>query len=134
MNWKVVCGSWRLLAALLLCAEMPAAWAGSTDTGRDWIVSGAELMQAIEGKPGGSAREDEARRQLASTHASAYIEGVADATSGARWCGAGKILPHELVDRVYTYQRGLPAERLQQSAVTLVIEALAQALPCASRP
>ncbi|UXA53435.1 hypothetical protein M0D45_01115 [Xanthomonas prunicola] len=64
----------------------------------------------------------------------AYIEGVADASSGVRWCGEGQMLPHELVDRVYSYQRGLPAERLQQSAATLVVEALAQAFPCASTP
>ncbi|WP_157935128.1 Rap1a/Tai family immunity protein [Xanthomonas prunicola] len=125
-----------MLTAILLGAVMPTAWAGSDDASgkRDWIVSGAELMQGIEGKQGGVASGNQAQRQLASTRAMAYIEGVADASSGMRWCGAGQMLPHELVDRVYSYQRGLPAERLQQSAATLVVEALAQAFPCASTP
>ncbi|WP_260817418.1 hypothetical protein [Xanthomonas prunicola] len=41
-----------MLTAILLGAVMPAAWAGSDDASgkRDWIVSGAELMQGIEGK------------------------------------------------------------------------------------
>ncbi|MCC4586348.1 hypothetical protein JWH11_15600 [Xanthomonas melonis] len=134
MSCAVVCSSFRTLAAVLLCAAMPAAWARPSDAGRTWILSGAELVQAMEGKLGDPAHNGPARRQLSSARARAYIEGVADATSGVRWCGAGKVLPHELVDRVYTYHRGLPATQLQQSAATLVVDALAQAFPCASRP
>ncbi|MEA5125598.1 Rap1a/Tai family immunity protein [Xanthomonas floridensis] len=115
------------------CASVPSVSAASAEARRDWIVSGAELMQAMEGKLGDASRGDELRRQLSSTRANAYVSGVADTTSGVRWCGAGQILPHELVDRVYTYQRSLPAERLQQSAATLVVEALAQAFPCAAK-
>ncbi|WP_242629477.1 Rap1a/Tai family immunity protein [Xanthomonas oryzae] len=136
MRWMDVCGARRMLAAMLLCVEMQKAWAVSDDAGvgRDWIVRGAELMRGIEGRQDGVAGGNQAQRQLASTRAMACIEGVADAGSGARWCGAGQVRPHELVDRVYRYQRGLPAERLQHSAATLVVEALAQAFPCASTP
>ncbi|WP_428942508.1 Rap1a/Tai family immunity protein [Xanthomonas oryzae] len=136
MRWMNVCGGRRMLAAMLLCVAMQKAWAVSDDAGvgRDWIVRGAELMQGIEGRQEGVAGGNQAQRQLASTCAMAYIEGVADAGTGARWCGAGQVRPHELVDRVYRYQRGLPAERLQHSAAMLMVEALAQAFPCASTP
>ncbi|MGS0612224.1 Rap1a/Tai family immunity protein [Xanthomonas oryzae pv. oryzicola] len=136
MRWMNVCGGRRMLAAMLLCVVMQKAWAVSDDAGvgRDWIVRGAELMQGIEGRQDGVAGGNQAQRQLASTCAMAYIEGVADAGTGARWCGAGQVRPHELVDRVYRYQRGLPAERLQHSAAMLMVEALAQAFPCASTP
>ncbi|WP_341809654.1 Rap1a/Tai family immunity protein [Xanthomonas oryzae pv. oryzicola] len=136
MRWMNVCGGRRMLAAMLLCVAMQKAWAVSDDAGvgRDWIVRGAELMQGIEGRQDGVAGGNQAQRQLASTCAMAYIECVADAGTGARWYGAGQVRPHELVDRVYRYQRGLPAERLQHSAAMLMVEALAQAFPCASTP
>ncbi|HFL2038308.1 TPA: Rap1a/Tai family immunity protein [Stenotrophomonas maltophilia] len=66
---------------------------------------------------------------MSSARASAYIQGVADASHG-QWCGQGRILPHELVDRVSSHLRQLPGERLQQDASPLVAEALRTAFPC----
>jgi len=65
----------------------------------------------------------------AGARASAYIQGVADASHG-QWCGQGQILPHELVDRVSSHLRQLPRERLQQDASPLVVEGLRAAFPC----
>ncbi|WP_410118144.1 Rap1a/Tai family immunity protein [Agrobacterium tumefaciens] len=58
------------------------------------------------------------------------MAGVADATSGTRWCGAGTVLPHELIDRVYTYLHTLASDRLKRSASSLVVKGLAGAFPC----
>ncbi|WP_245364274.1 Rap1a/Tai family immunity protein [Sinorhizobium americanum] len=62
-----------------------------------------------------------------------YIAGIADATSGTRWCGAGTVVPHEPADRVHTHLGDLPTERLNENAATLVGEALAQSFPCGSQ-
>ncbi|MBK0023981.1 hypothetical protein IAE29_23330 [Ochrobactrum sp. S46] len=98
---------------------------------RDWIFSGFELIEALEGRLG-DGLSGEAGRIASNARAIAYITGVADATSGARWCGAGNVLPHELVDRVYTYLRNLGSHRLKGSASSLVVEGLAEAFPCRS--
>lgn len=123
----------RYAIALCFCAVATAGWAGPGNPARHWILSGSELVEALEGRSAGDVGEGEFRRALSSARANAYIAGVADATSGTRWCGAGTVLPHELADRVYSHLRSLGSERLTGSASTLVIEALAQAFPCAPR-
>lgn len=120
--------------AAFLSAALPVG-ASSAEIGKDgdartWSVSGAELIEALEGKSGSGARESEAERTISAARASAYIAGVADTTSGAGWCAAGSVLPHELTDRVYTYLRTVSAERLKSRASVLVIEGLAQNFPC----
>lgn len=100
------------------------------DQARDWIISGTELIKALEGKSDDGALQSEAGRIMSGAHGSAYIAGVADATSGTGWCGAGSVLPHELTDSVYTHLRSVTPERLKGRASTLVIERLAAIYPC----
>lgn len=120
------------LAAILwtgLAINVASAETGN-DVGRDWIISGTELIEALEGKSDDGALQSEADRVKSRARGSAYIAGVADATSGTGWCGAGSVLPHELTDRVYTHLRSVTPERLKGSASTLVIETLAAIYPC----
>lgn len=100
------------------------------DESRDWIISGTELIKALEGISDNGAPQGEAGGIMSRARGSAYIAGVADATSGTGWCGAGSVLPHELTDRVYTHLRSVTPERLKGSASTLVIETLAAIYPC----
>ncbi|WP_449415262.1 Rap1a/Tai family immunity protein [Ochrobactrum teleogrylli] len=100
------------------------------DQARDWIISGTELIKALDGKFEDGALQSEAGRIRSGARGSAYIAGVADATSGTGWCGAGSVLPHELTDRVYTHLRSVTPERLTKRASTLVIETLAAIYPC----
>lgn len=116
------------MAATMLCAPALA-----DEQARTWIFSGSELVGSLEGKLAPEASNEEIRRMLSSARGNAYIAGIADATSGARWCGAGTVLPHELADRVHTYLGDLPPERLNENAATLVSEALAKSFPCSSQ-
>lgn len=119
----------RRLLALGLCALAGSALAGTTQPARTWLVSGAELITLLQGKGADGFCDGEQCRNLSSARASAYIQGVADASHG-QWCGQGRILPHELVDRVSFHLRQLPRERLQQDASSLVAEGLRSAFPC----
>lgn len=112
-----------------LAINVASAESGN-DQGRDWIVSGTELIKALEGKSDDAALQSEAGRISSGARGSAYIAGVADATSGTGWCGAGSVLPHELTDRVYTHLQSVTPERLTRKASTLVIETLAAIYPC----
>ncbi|MFK3780283.1 Rap1a/Tai family immunity protein [Agrobacterium sp. NPDC089420] len=94
------------------------------------MFSGNDLIIALEGRPAEGTADNERNRALSSASASAYISGVADVTSGVRWCGAGTVMPHELVDRAYTYLHSLRSERLQGNASALVADGLAAAFPC----
>lgn len=116
-------------AILWIHLAMGVAWAAPGDETRDWIFSGFELIEALEGRSG-DGMSGETGRVLSHARAIAYITGVADATSGTRWCRAGTILPHELVDRVYTDLRTFTSDRLKGSASSLVVEGLAKAFPC----
>lgn len=120
-----------ILAILLsvLSAMSIARGAPAAAEKRDWIFSGFELIEALEGRSG-DGMSGEAGRIVSNARAIAYIAGVADAASGARWCGAGNVLRHELVNRVYTYLRTLASDRLKGSASSLVVEGLAEAFPC----
>lgn len=100
------------------------------DQRRDWAISGTELLKALEGKSDDGALQSEADRIMSGARGSAYIAGVADATSGTGWCGAGSVLPHELTDRVYTHLQSVPPERLEGRGSTFVIETLAAIYPC----
>lgn len=113
-----------VLSAMCIARGAPAA-----AEKRDWIFSGFELIEALEGRSG-DEMSGEAGHILSNARAIAYITGVSDATSGTRWCGAGNILPHELVDRAYAYLRTLASDRLKGSASSLVVEGLAEAFPC----
>lgn len=118
------------LVALGLCALAGSVQAGTTQSARTWLVSGAELITLLQGKGTDGFCDGEQCRSLSSARASAYIQGVADA-SGGQWCGQGRILPHELVDRVSSHLQQLPRERVQQEdAFSLVVEGLRVAFPC----
>lgn len=131
-----------MTAAYQLRATFPAAilWIGlainvasaesGNAEGRDWIISGTELVKVLEGKSDDGALQSETGRIISGARGSAYIAGVADATSGTGWCGAGSVLPHELTDSVYTHLRSVTPERLKGRASTLVIERLAAIYPC----
>jgi hypothetical protein len=112
-----------------LAINVASAESGN-DEARDWIISGTELMKVLEGKSDDGALQSEAGRIKSGARGSAYIAGVADATSGTGWCGAGSVLPHELTDRVYTHLRSVTPERLKGRASILVIEGLAAIFPC----
>lgn len=100
---------------------------------RDWAMSGAELVQALQGKRIGQFHDAELQRQFSSAYAQAYLLGVADLTRGTAWCLKSGILPHELADRVYTWLSAQTPERLRGNAAPLVSEALKTALPCDGR-
>ncbi|PZS69908.1 hypothetical protein A7X75_01625 [Stenotrophomonas maltophilia] len=119
----------RWLLALGLCVLAGSALAGTTQPARTWLVSGAELITLLQGKGADGFCDGDQCRSLSSARASAYIQGVADA-SHAQWCGQGWILPHELVDRVASHLRQLPQGRLQQDAAPLVVDGLRAAFPC----
>lgn len=116
-----------VLSAMSIARGAPAA----AET-RDWIFSGFELIETLEGRSG-DGLSGEAGRIVSNARAMAYIAGVADATSGVRWCAAGNVLRHELVDRIYTYLRTLASDRLKGSASSLVVEGLAEAFPCRAK-
>ncbi|WP_018238725.1 Rap1a/Tai family immunity protein [Ensifer sp. BR816] len=124
----------RLLSGgCAVAAMMLSTSALAGDEARNWIFSGAELKAALEGRLAPEASNEETRRMLSSARGNAYVAGIADATSGTRWCGAGTVLPHELTDRIHTYLGDLPPARLDENAATLVGEALAQSFPCGSQ-
>ncbi|WP_338091171.1 Rap1a/Tai family immunity protein [Shinella kummerowiae] len=116
-------------AILSVHLAMGVAWAVPGDKTRDWKFSGFELIEALEGRSS-DEMSGEADPSRPKARAVAYIAGVADATRGTRWCGAGTVLPHELIDRVYTYLQSLASARLKRSASSLVVEGLAGAFPC----
>lgn len=122
----------QILAALLsaLPAMSFAQAAPASTEPRNWILSGSELILELQGKAGDDTPKEEPARIQLRARARAYIAGVADATSGTKWCGAGRVLPYELVDHVYTYSRMIGPERLSGNASMLVAEALAAAFPC----
>ena len=128
---------WALVLAIASAAfgaSFPVALAEPVRAGaRDWIFSGSEMLAALEGREGHGMPSDELRRALSVARAQAYIAGVADSLSRSRWCGAGSVLPHEFSDRVYSYLRALPQDRLKENASMLATEALAAAFPCHRR-
>lgn len=122
-------GRLRNIVPICLCM-----WAGTTlaetrPTPQTWLVSGEELARLLEGKGDDGLCAEELCRHLSSARAGAYVQGVADAIQG-QWCGHGQVLPHELVDRVFSYIRQLPSSRLKQDASDLVIEGLRTGFPC----
>jgi len=112
-----------------LAINVASAEAG-TDEVRNWIISGTELIKALEGRTDDGALQNETGRIASHARGSAYIAGVADAAGRTAWCGTGSVLPHELTDRVYTHLRSITPERLKGSASTFVIETLAAIYPC----
>ena len=116
-------------AILWVHLVMGVAWAVPGEETRHWIFSGFELIEALEGRSGDGI-SGEAGRIVSNARAIAYIAGVADVTSGARWCGAGNVLRHELVDRIYAYLLTIAPDRLKGRASSLVVEGLAEAFPC----
>ncbi|MBT2245794.1 hypothetical protein JQK15_19965 [Sphingobium sp. BHU LFT2] len=117
------------LPILSVGLPMSVAWAPPEGRRRDGIFSGLDHIRGLEGRAIDGSAGSEHDRTLSSARANAYIFGVAGATS-KRWCGAVTILPHELVDRAYTYLRALPSDRLQEGASSLVADGLAGAFPC----
>ncbi|SCY91694.1 hypothetical protein [Rhizobium sp. NFACC06-2] len=83
-----------MTAAYQFRATFPAAilWTGlainvasaetGNDVGRNWIISGTELIEALEGKSDDGALQSEAGRVKSRARGNAYIVGVADAVSG----------------------------------------------------
>lgn len=110
---------------MLLCCMVPISHAAPLP---DDALSAAALREALHGGSighRGILREGEA----AAVYAQGYIEGVAASEAHAgRWCGAGKIKPHELWSHIY---EKLEAPALQnQAADQAVAQILQQLYPC----
>jgi hypothetical protein len=107
--------------------------ASADEPGRTWIYTAADLVQALKGDLAPEASDSELRRMLSAARGEAYIAGVADQAGSTGWCGAGKILPHELASHVFTHLEALPPQRLEENAAKLTGEALASIFPCGAQ-
>lgn len=118
----------RQIAFMFLCMLPGSVVAESPPAARTWQLNGEELVRLLEGKGDSALCSDERCRHLSSIRADAYVQGVADASRG-QWCGQGQVLPHELINRVYSHIRQLPSEELKQDESSLIVEGLRMALP-----
>jgi hypothetical protein len=110
MRWAVVLG-------LLLAAQ-----AGATPAYRAHMT-GAQLVRDMLAEPG------EGLNSIRRERAMGYIEGVADAAAGVRWCPAGKPVPHEL-PYVVVEEVAKMTDRLAGDASVVVLAALGKLYPC----
>lgn len=108
-----------LLASALLAAATPT---GAAPVYRAHMT-GVQLVRDMMAEPG------EGLNSMKRERAMGYIEGIADASTGVRWCPAGKPVPHELpyvvveeVDKMKGHITG--------DASSLVLAALAKLYPC----
>lgn len=122
----------RHIGSFSLCLLASSTLAEATPATGARPVSGGELIRLLEGKGDDGGCLDERCRQLSSARGRTYVQGVADSSRG-QWCGHGEVLPHELIDRVFSYIRQLPSNRMKQNASDLIIEGLSAELPCRSR-
>jgi hypothetical protein len=107
------------LALALLVSQAAAA----AETSYRAHMTGAQLVRDMQAEPG------EGLNSMRRERAMGYIIGVADASAGARWCPAGKPVPHELPYVVVEEVAKMP-NQLAGDASSLVLEALARLYPC----
>lgn len=109
------------MSPLLLMMAVLAAQAGAAPAYRAHMT-GAQLVRDMLADP--FQGDNSMKRQ----RAMGYIEGVADASAGGRWCPAGKLVPHELPYVVVEEME--KAGQLEGDASALVIAALGRLFPC----
>jgi len=105
------------LALLLLAPEAGAQAAYRAH------MTGTQLVGDMLAEPG------EGLNSIRRERAMGYIDGVADASAGVRWCPAGKLIPHEL-HYVVVEEVAKMAQQLEGDASSLVLAALARLFPC----
>jgi hypothetical protein len=105
------------LALVLLATQADAAPAYRAH------MTGTQLVRDMLAEPGVGSNSIRRERAMA------YIDGVADASAGMRWCPAGKPVPHEL-PYVVVEEVAKMADQLEGAASTLVLAALAKLYPC----
>lgn len=108
--------------AVALILALLAARAGAAPDYRAHMT-GTQLVRDMLAEPGVGLNS--IRRQ----RAMGYIEGVADASAGVRWCPAGKLVPHELPYVVVEEVAKMTAQ-LEGDASALVLAVLARLYPC----
>lgn len=112
------------MRALVLAALFPsaalAAPAIPAVTGETFV---RDMLAAADGGPASMRRE----------RAIGYMDGVMDATSGARWCPAGRQVAHELSYVAAEEMKRLPPDQLKGNAAPLALSVLARFYPCAAK-
>ncbi len=86
-------------------------------------MTGAQLVRDMLAEPG------EGLNSIRRERAMGYIEGVADAAAGVRWCPAGKPVPHEL-SYVLVEEVAKMTRQLEGDGSSLVLAVLARLYPC----
>lgn len=106
-----------LLFALFLPAMAPAAAPNYRAH-----MTGTQLVHDMMAEPGQGLNSVRRERAMG------YIDGVADASAGARWCPARQPVPHELPYVVVEEME--KAGQLDGDASALVLAALGRMYPC----
>lgn len=114
-------GGMKKLAVAVVLALL-AARAGAAP-GYRAHMTGTQLVRDMLAEPGVGLNSIRRER------ATGYIDGVADASAGVRWCPAGKSVPHELPYVVIEEVAKMTAQ-LAGDASALVLAALARLYPC----
>lgn len=109
------------MRALILTTVLLSVHAAAAPTYRAHMT-GAQLVRDMMADP--FQGDNSVKRE----RAMGYIEGVADASVGVRWCPAGKPVPHELYYVVVEEME--KAGQLHGDASTLVLKALGKLFPC----
>jgi len=86
-------------------------------------MTGAQLVRDMLADP------TEGLNTFRRERAMGYIDGVADAAAGMRWCPAGKPVPHEL-PYVVVEEVAKMTGQLAGDASALVLAALGRLYPC----
>jgi hypothetical protein len=107
---------------LVLALVLLAAQAGAAPVYRAHMT-GAQLVRDMLAEPG------EGLNSIRRERAMGYIDGVADASAGVRWCPAGKPVPHEL-PYIVVEEVAKMTGHLTGDASALVLAALARLYPC----
>lgn len=108
---------WFVLVLALLAIEAKAGPAYRTH------MTGTRLVHDMMAEPG------EGLNSIKRERAIGYIEGVADASVGLRWCPAAQPVPHEL-PYVVVEEIEKMKDQLAGDASALVLAVLARLYPC----
>jgi hypothetical protein len=107
--------------ALLFSLALPALASAAAPSYRAHMT-GAQLIHDMMAEPG------EGLNSFRRERAMGYIDGVADASAGLRWCPAGKPVPNELPYVVVEEME--KSARLDGDAAAQVLAVLGKLYPC----
>jgi hypothetical protein len=110
------------MKALAVAMALLAPQAGA-ETAYRAHMTGTQLVRDMLAEPGVGFNSIRRERAMG------YIDGVADASAGVRWCPAGKPVPHEL-PYVVVEEVAKMTRQLEGDASALVLAALAKLYPC----